>query len=240
MQMQHPAPLDLAATDAARAYRALYADDAAWIAAWDARLARIAAGPLSARMKALVLAAGLLVAGDRAAAREYAGLARAAGASESDLRLLPRILEFYRGLKLFQDAQRVVTFWQEGHFPHLVEEEAGESAAILAGIENARGYLANGFRVYAVDGAWLKAYVARSAANRAYAQTLAFADVQLLSFAITLANHGFSGNFNDGCITVHERLARQTHDDRAIVEVLQLLEVSLALATAREAAFFLG
>ncbi|MBK8324475.1 MAG: hypothetical protein IPL06_17620 [Betaproteobacteria bacterium] len=65
--------------------------------------------------------------------------------------------------------------------------------------------------------------------------------MQLLSMAITLENHGYSGNWNDGCVQVHEDKSRSlgtTQDE--VLEVVQVLEICHSVATAWEGARYLG
>ncbi len=221
---------------AVAAYMAFYGDDPAWTANMSERLDALESGVLTPKQRALVFTVGLLIVGDEEAAREYAGKARAAGATDADLRFIARILEHYRGLRLMQDAQRIVTFWCEGHFPKLRESQGATIDEMLSEIEKSRGYVANGFRVYSADGNWLRLYIGRAEANKAYGHTLTPAEVQLISFVITMRNHMYSANFNDGCILVHERLARKGGmDSNHIIEALQILEVCDSLMTRRQA-----
>lgn len=222
---------------AVAAYMEFYGDDPSWIQNMAERLKALEGGILTPKQRALVFTAGLLVVGETDAAREYAAKARAAGATDADLKLIARILEHYRGLRLMQDAQKIVTFWCEGHFPKIRETANDVVEEMLSDIEKSRGYIANGFRVYSADGNWLRLYIGRSDANKAYGHTLTPAEVQLLSFVITMRNHMYSANFNDGCILVHERLARKGGmDSRHILESLQILEVCDAMVTRRQAA----
>lgn len=224
-----------AESSAVAAYMAFYDDDPAWTRNMSERLQALEKGVLTPKLRAMVFTVGMLIVGEEDAAREYAGKARAAGATDADLKFIARILEHYRGLRLMQDAQRIVTFWSEGHFPKLREAEGATIDDMLAGIEKSRGYVANGFRVYAADGNWLRLYIGRAEANKAYDHTLTPAEVQLMSFVITMRNHMYSANFNDGCILVHERLARKGGmDSHHIIEALQILEVCDAMMTRKQ------
>lgn len=54
--------------------------------------------------------------------------------------------------------------------------------------------------------------------------------------AITLMNHRYSGNWNDGCIGVHEAKARSLGASaREVLEVVQILELCESERTAWEA-----
>lgn len=229
--------ISCAESAAVDAYMAFYSDDPAWTQNMTERLAALDAGVLTAKQRALVFAITMMIIGDLDGAGEYAAKARAAGATDADLKFMARILEHYRGLRVMQDAQKIVTFWSEGHFPKLRGGEDGAIEEMLAEIEQSRGYIANGFRVYAADGNWLRLYIGRAEANKAYGHTLTPAEVQLLSFVITMRNHMYSNNFNDGCILVHERLARKGGMESAhIIEALQVIEVCDALMTRKQAA----
>lgn len=221
--------------DVAPDYVDLYADDAAWLDAIRRRFERIEGGQLEPKIRELVFVAGYLVNRHGEAARIHQARARAAGATDDDIRLLLKILDFYRGLCGFQDAQSLVSFWRSGVFPEIKPAETGSVADTFAEVVRSRGYVANGFRVYAADGEWLRIYLARSDAIRAARHTLDERGVQLLSFALTLKNHRYSGNFNDGCIHVHEDRARaKGAGAEEILEIVQILELCESVTTAWE------
>ena len=64
--------------------------------------------------------------------------------------------------------------------------------------------------------------------------------MQLLSLAITMKNHGYSNNWNDGCIQVHEDKARALGAGaEEVLEVVQILELCDSMTTAWEGATLL-
>jgi alkylhydroperoxidase/carboxymuconolactone decarboxylase family protein YurZ len=219
---------------------ALFADDAAWLDAARKRFERIASGRLDPKLRELCFVVGYLLNRYAQAARFHQRRARAHGATGDDFRLIVKILDFYRGLRGFQDAQKLLSIWRSGVFPQVKPPLDGTIDAILRGIEQSRGYVANGFRVYAADGEWLRLYLQRSDAIRNARRSLDDRGVQLLSMAITLKNHGYSGNWNDGCIEVHEAKTRAlgTGSDE-VLEVVQILELCDSMTTAWEAASLL-
>lgn len=216
-------------------YLRAFEGDERWLDAFARRFERVQRGVLDPKTRELVFVAGYLVRRYPDGARWHRERARAHGATEQDLRLVLKILDFYRGLQLFQNAQSVVSFWRSGVFPEVKPPESGSVADVFEQITRTRGYIANGFRVYAADGEWLRLYLQRSDAIRTTPHSLDERAVQLLSFAVTLANHGYSGNFNDGCIHVHEDKARaKGAGSEEILEIVQILELCASVVTAWE------
>jgi alkylhydroperoxidase/carboxymuconolactone decarboxylase family protein YurZ len=197
------------------------------------RLAIIESGTLGAKVRELIFVIGYLLNGYGEAARYHKARALAAGASQDDLRLILKILDFYRGLRGFQDAQMLLGLWRSGVFPEVKPPRNGSTDEIFRQIVESRKYIANGFRVYASDGEWLRLYLRRSDAIKASAKTVDERIVQLLSMAITLKNHGYSDNWNDGCIEVHEAKTRSLGTtDAEILEVVQIMELCDSMTTA--------
>lgn len=220
---------------------AIFANDEAWTDALKARMQRLDSGALAPRLRELVYLVGYLLGNHEDAARWHRERAREAGATDDDFRLLLRILDFYRGLRNFQDAQKLLGLWRSGNFPEVKAPNEGSTAEVYERILESRKYIANGFRVYGADGEWLKIYLERSDAIRRAPKTLDERQVQLLSMAITLANHGYSGNWNDGCIQVHEDKSRALGTtDAEVLEVVQILEVCQSVTTVSHGARVLG
>lgn len=218
------------------AHETVFRKNDPWVELYRSRQERVAAGALDEKSRQLVFVAGHLVNRYPDAARRHQVLARAAGATTADFRLIVKILDFYRGLRLFQDAQNVVSLWSSGNFPELLPPETGTHKDIYDEILRSRTYIANGFRVYAADGEWLRLYLSRSDAIKTSETTLDPKTIQLLSMAITLMNHRYSGNWNDGCIGVHEAKARSLGASaREVLEVVQILELCESERTAWEA-----
>lgn len=216
-------------------YREVFGDDADWMDAFTKRDAHLASGRLSPKVRALVYTAGFLLNRYPDAARAYQAEAKRAGATAGDFRVLLKILDFYRGLRGFQDAQRLLSFWKTGLFPEIKPPRDGALAEIFAEIVASRKYIANGFRVYAADGEWLRLYLQRSNAIKKSPTTLDEREIQLLSLAITLKNHGYSDNFNDGCIEVHELKAKALGaGNEESLEIVQILELCDSMTTAWE------
>lgn len=221
---------------ASDAHETVFGKDDTWIELYRSREERVAKGGLDEKSRQLVFVAGHLVNRYPDAARRHQALARDAGATTADFRLIVKILDFYRGLRLFQDAQKVVSLWSSGNFPELLPPETGTYKDIYDEILRSRTYIANGFRVYAADGEWLRLYLSRSDAIKTAETTLDQKTIQLLSMAITLMNHRYSGNWNDGCIGVHEAKARSLGASaREVLEVVQILELCESERTAWEA-----
>lgn len=230
----------MAASPIADALRVFEADKD-WTANLEARIARLEAGTLEPRMRELVYAVGYLIADHTDAVRWHRDRAKAAGATDDDFRLALRILDFYRGLRGFQDAQKMVSLWRTGNFPEVKPPDEGTIADVFAHVVKTRRYVANGFRVYSADGEWLRLYLQRSDAIKRSPTTLDERRVQLLSMAITLENHGYSNNWNDGCVQVHEDKSRALGTTEAeILEVVQILEVCHSVVTAWQGARRLG
>lgn len=222
-------------------YLRIFEGDPEWIANLRARIARLEAGALQPKMRELVYVAGYLIADHAEAVRWHQARAREAGATDDDFRLLLRILDFYRGLRGFQDAQKMVSLWRTGNFPEVKPPLEGSVDEVFAEIRRTRQYIANGFRVYSADGEWLRLYLARSDAIKRAPKTLDERQVQLLSMAITLENHGYSNNWNDGCVQVHEDKARALGTTQEeVLEVVQVLEVCHSVTTAWQGARCLG
>lgn len=218
------------------AHETAFGADDVWAELYRSRQDRVAKGVLDEKSRQLVFVAGHLVNRYPDAARRHQALARAAGATTADFRLIVKILDFYRGLRLFQDAQKVVSLWSSGNFPELLPPESGSHKDIYDEILRSRTYIANGFRVYAADGEWLRLYLSRSDAIKTSETTLDHKTIQLLSMAVTLMNHRYSGNWNDGCIGVHEAKARSLGASaREVLEVVQILELCESERTAWEA-----
>ena len=214
----------------------VFGKDESWTSLYRAREKRVAQGLLDEKTRQLVFVAGHLVNRYPEAARRHQALARAAGATAADARVIVKILDFYRGLRLFQDAQKLVSLWSSGNFPELLPPDIGAHQDIYDEILRSRAYIANGFRVYAADGQWLRLYLARSDAIKASETTLDAKAIQILSMAITLMNHRYSGNWNDGCIAVHEAKARSLGASaREVLEVVQILELCESARTVWEA-----
>lgn len=227
--------------DPTASYLEVFAGDVDWLDALRARIGRIEAGKLEPRMRELVFVTGYLIARHGEAARWHQERARGFGASDDDFRLLLRILDFYRGLQGFQHAQKLVSLWRTGNFPEVKPPAAGSVAETFAEIVQTRKYIANGLRVYSADGEWLRLYLKRSDAIRKAPRTLDERLVQLLSMAVTLENHGYSGNWNDGCIQVHEDKSRALGtSEEEVLEVVQILEICHSVTTAWEGARCLG
>jgi alkylhydroperoxidase/carboxymuconolactone decarboxylase family protein YurZ len=221
--------------DPASIYELAYGNDAEWQHGLQRRLERLEAGRLDPKTRELAFVAGYLVHRNPDGARYHQDRARQHGATTDDFRLLVKILDFYRGLRTFQDAQKLLSFWRTGIFPEFKPPVKGTLQDIFAMIVETRKYIANGFRVYSADGEWLRIYLARSDAIKRSPKTLDERAIQLLSMALTLANHRYSDNCNDGCIQVHEDKARSlgaTQDE--ILEVVQILEVCDSITTAWE------
>jgi len=126
-------------------------------------------------------------------------------------------------------------------FPEVKPPRQGTLAEIYQKIIETRKYIANGFRVYSADGEWLKLYLQRSDAIKLSPRSIDERGVQLLSMAITLKNHGYSANFNDGCIEVHENKTRALGTSEAeVLEVVQIMELCDSMTTAWEGAELLG
>lgn len=222
-------------------YLRIFESDKDWIASLHARVARVEAGTLEPKMRELVYVVGYLIAKHTEAARWHQERARAEGATDDDFRLLLRILDFYRGLQGFQEAQKLLSLWRTGNFPEVKPPQDGSIADVFAHIVKTRKYIANGFRVYSADGEWLRLYLQRSDAIKRSPSTLDERRVQLLSMAITLENHGYSGNWNDGCIQAHEDKSRALGTTEAeVLEVVQVLEICHSVTTAWEGAACLG
>lgn len=219
----------------------VFETDKDWTANLEARIARLEGGTLEPRMRELVYVVGYLVAQHTEAVRWHRDRAKAAGATDDDFRLMLRILDFYRGLRGFQDAQKMVSLWRTGNFPEVKPPSEGTVADVFAHVVKTRKYVANGFRVYSADGEWLRLYLQRSDAIKRAPTTLDERRVQLLSMAITLENHGYSNNWNDGCVQVHEDKARALGTTEAeILEVVQILEVCHSVTTAWQGAKCMG
>jgi alkylhydroperoxidase/carboxymuconolactone decarboxylase family protein YurZ len=214
-------------------YRSVYAEDAEWCETLRQRLTIIENGTLGAKVRELIFVVGYFLNGYGEAARYHKARALAVGASEDDLRLILKILDFYRGLRGFQDAQMLLALWRSGVFPQIKPPHTGSTDEIFHQIVDSRKYIANGFRVYSADGEWLRLYLRRSDAIKTSAKTIDERIVQLLSMAITLKNHGYSDNWNDGCIEVHEAKTRSLGTtDAEIVEVVQIMELCDSMTTA--------
>ncbi len=222
-------------------YRAVFANDPAWLDAFDRRLARVAAGQLDAKSRELVFVVGFLLNRYPEAAQSHQRKARLAGATDDDFRLLLKILDFYRGLRGHQDAQKLLGFWKTGLFPELKPPLKGTIAEIFQEIIESRKYIANGFRVYGADGEWLRLYLQRSDAIKQSPRTFDERTVQILSLAITLKNHGYSDNCNDGCIEVHENKAKALGaGNQEILEIVHIMELCDSMTTAWENRAALG
>lgn len=216
-------------------YLAAFRDDPDWVDAARARLARIEAGKLAPRLRELVFVTCYLINRYPEATRLHKQRAQLHGATADDFRLILKILDFYRGLRVFQDAQKVLSFWRSGVFPIVKPAEHGSIDEIFQSVMETRKYIANGFRVYSADGEWLRLYLRRSDAIRRSPRTIDDGAVQLLSMAITLKNHRYSGNWNDGCIEVHEDKARGLGASaEEVLEVVQIMELCDSMTTAWE------
>lgn len=217
-------------------YSQVFGSDQAWTACLTGRIARLEAGVLDPKTRELVFVVGHLINSYGEAARYHQKRAEEAGATKDDFRLILKILDFYRGLRLFQDAQKLVSLWRTGNFPELKPPLEGSVQDIYAKIIESRKYVANGFRVYAADGEWLKLYLMRSDLIKSSPKSINEKLVQLISLAVTLKNHRFSNNWNDGCIQVHEDKSRNLGaGPEEILEVVQILEVCESIQTAKEA-----
>ncbi|MBK7471621.1 MAG: hypothetical protein IPI73_14390 [Betaproteobacteria bacterium] len=203
-----------------------------------ARFARVEAGDLEPRVRELVFVAGYPLNRYGEAARASAAGPRTAPPTTTS-GLLLKILEFYRGLRGFQDAQKLVSFWRSGVLPEIKPPLAGTTDEIYRGITASRGYIANGFRVNGADGEWLRLYLQRSDAIKRSPRTIDERAVQLLSMAITLKNHGYSDNWNDGCIQVHETRRARGAGSAEVLEVVQIMELCDSMTTAWEGATLL-
>lgn len=231
ISLRHSADADVA--DPEQLYRQIFSDDPAWIDAFDKRLSRIASGRLDPKSRELVFIVGFLLNNYPEAARAHQTKARALGATDDDFRLLLKILDFYRGLRGHQDAQKLLDFWKTGLFPELKPPLTGTIAEIFEEIVRTRKYIANGFRVYGADGEWLRLYLQRSDAIKQSPRTFDERTVQILSLAITLKNHGYSDNCNDGCIEVHEKKAKALGaTDEEVLEVVHIMELCDSITTA--------
>jgi alkylhydroperoxidase/carboxymuconolactone decarboxylase family protein YurZ len=216
-------------------YGEVFGDDANWMDAFAKRQAHLEGGKLSRKMRALIFVVGFLVNRYPDATRVYQAQAKQAGASAGDFRLLLKFMDFYRGLRGFQDAQRLVSFWKTGLFPEIRPPHDGKTDEIFAEIVATRKYIANGFRVYGADGEWLRLYLQRSNAIKKSPTTLDEREIQILSLAITLKNHGYSDNFNDGCIEVHELKAKALGaGNEETLEIVQIMELCDSMTTAWE------
>lgn len=222
-------------------YLAVFAGEPNWLDAMRQRFAHIEAGQLQPKLRELVFVTGYMLNRYGDATRYHSQRALAAGASKDDLRLVLKILDFYRGLRGFQDAQKLLSLWRSGVFPEVKPPKSGSLADIFRKILETRKYIANGFRVYAADGEWLRLYLQRSDAIKLAPRTLDERGVQLISLAITLKNHGYSDNWNDGCIEVHENKTKALgSSDAEILEVVQILELCDSMTTAWEGRTLLG
>ncbi|MGB3273503.1 MAG: carboxymuconolactone decarboxylase family protein [Xanthobacteraceae bacterium] len=221
-------------TDPTRAlYASVYRGDTTWNANLDARLARLESGSLDAKSRELIFVVGHLLNENGEAARYHQKRARKHGAINDDFRLILKILDFYRGLRIFQDAQKLVGFWRSGNFPEIRKPSNGSVQEIFEEIIRTRTYIANGFRVYSADGDWLRLYLERSDNIKASPKSLDDRLVQLVSLAVTLKNHRYSNNWNDGCIQVHDEKARALGASaQDILEVVQIIEICESSATA--------
>ncbi|MBX3513853.1 MAG: carboxymuconolactone decarboxylase family protein [Xanthobacteraceae bacterium] len=218
---------------AAATYAEQFRSDPDWMDAFDNRMKRLESGELDKKSRELVFVVGHLINNYGEAAKYHQQRARRAGANDDDFRLILKILDFYRGLRIFQDAQKLVSIWRTGNFPELKAPVKGSTAEIYQKIIESRTYIANGFRVYGADGEWLKLYLQRSDAVKKSPKTLDERLVQLISMAITLKNHRYSNNWNDGCIQVHEDKSRALGTTpQQILEVVQILEICDSLFTA--------
>jgi len=222
-------------------YLAVFKGEPIWLDAMRERFARVEEGQLAPKLRELVFVAGYVINRYAAAAQHHRQRALAAGATDDDLRLVLKILDFYRGLRGFQDAQKLLGLWRSGLFPEVKPPRQGTLAEIYQKIIETRKYIANGFRVYSADGEWLKLYLQRSDAIKLSPRSIDERGVQLLSMAITLKNHGYSANFNDGCIEVHENKTRALGTSEAeVLEVVQIMELCDSMTTAWEGAELLG
>ncbi len=218
---------------AAAIYIEQFRNDPLWIDAFEKRMKRLEGGELDEKSRELVFLVGHLINHYGEAARYHQQRARLAGASDDDFRLILKILDFYRGLRIFQDAQKLVSIWRSGSFPELKAPNLGSTEEIYRKILETRAGIANGFRVYGADGEWLKLYLQRADAVKSSPKTLDERLVQLISMAITLKNHRYSDNWNDGCIQVHEDKSRALGTTpQQILEVVQILEMCDSLFTA--------
>jgi alkylhydroperoxidase/carboxymuconolactone decarboxylase family protein YurZ len=239
--MNSPNDIPLQDSDPIAAYLEIYAGDEEWLDALRKRIARIEAGSLEPKIRELVYVTGYLVGRHGDAARHHQQRARGFGATDDDFRLLLRILDFYRGLRGFQDAQKLVSLWRTGNFPEVKPASEGTVQDTFREVVRTRKYIANGWRVYSADGDWLRLYLQRSDANRKAPRSLDERLVQLLSMAITLRNHRYSNNANDGCIQVHEDKSRALGTTEAeVLEVVQIFEICDSVTTAWEGATILG
>ena len=233
--MSTPSPVAPPVQDPVTAYLEVFAGDPEWLDALRRRIARIQAGRLQPKVRELVFVTGYLIERHRDAVRYHQERARQAGATDDDFRLLLRILDFYRGLRGFQDAQKLLSFWRTGNFPEIKPAAEGSLQDAFREIVRTRKYVANGFRVYSADAEWMRLYLQRSDAIRQAPRTLDERLVQLLSMAITLKNHGYSNNWNDGCIQVHEDKSRALGTtDEEVLEVVQIFELCNSVTTAWE------
>ena len=120
-------------------------------------------------------------------------------------------------------------------FPEIKPPGDGKTDEIFAEIIATRKYIANGFRVYGADGEWLRLYLQRSNAIKQSPTTLDEREIQILSLAVTLKNHGYSDNFNDGCIEVHELKAKALGaGNEETLEIVQIMELCDSMTTAWE------
>lgn len=223
------------------AYVEQFGSDAVWLDAFQKRMARVESGLLDPKARELVFVIGHLINNFGEAVKYHQKRARALGASDHDFVLILKVLDFYRGLRIFQDAQKLLSFWRSGDYPELKAPEKGSTAEIYKKILETRGSVANGFRVYGSDGEWLKLYLQRADAVKSSVKTLDERLVQLISMTITLKNHRYSNNENDVCIQIHEGKARALGTPpQEIVEVVQILEICDSLLTAQQGRDLLG
>lgn len=233
--------MSLKANNPASIYEQAYGSDPEWHQGLQRRLERLEGGKLDPKTRELAFVCGYLVQRNFECARYHQERSRAHGATTDDFRLLVKILDFYRGLRTFQDAQKLLSFWRTGIFPEFKPPVKGSVQEIFGEIVETRKYIANGFRVYSADGEWLRIYLARSDAIKRSPRTLDERAIQLLSMALTLANHRYSENCNDGCIQVHEDKARSLGASQdEILEIVQILEVCDSVTTAWEGSTLLG
>ena len=106
-------------------YYTLFANDPDWLDAARQRFARLEEGRLESKVRELVFVIGYLLNRYGPAARQHQQRARAHGATDDDFRLILKILDFYRGLRGFQDAQKLVSIWRSGVFPELKPPKSG-------------------------------------------------------------------------------------------------------------------
>jgi alkylhydroperoxidase/carboxymuconolactone decarboxylase family protein YurZ len=220
---------------AVTAYVEQFRSDAAWLDAFERRMTRVESGSLDPKARELVFVVGHLINNFGEAVKYHQERARLLGANDHDFTLILKVLDFYRGLRIFQDAQKLISFWHSGGYPELKAPETGSTAEIYQKILETRGGIANGFRVYGSDGEWLKLYLQRADAVKSSVKTLDERLVQLISMTITLKNHRYSNNENDVCIRIHEEKTRALGTTpQEIIEVVQILEICDSLLTAQQ------